>query len=566
MAAVGGLAGLSLWALGELWDLALLPERALVALAVLGVGFFVPLLSMTGPLPLLRALPGAVAIGVAVAALTAWAGLRFDLAADLFAEPGAVLAVVLLVWLPQPFWIARCRGGWHDYPVLFSESWGIVIRLGAALMFTGLVWLVLWLSDALLAVAGLHVIESLIAVDPVPYVLTGAVLGLALAVMAELGEMMSADLPLRLMRLLVPVVLLVIAVFAVALALGGFERLPGGLPVASTLLAAAAAAVALVSITAEGDEDETLRSPLLARAAQMLAGIALVPAGLAAWAIALRIADLGWTPARVAGAAAAAVGLGYGLAYLWAAFGGRHWAGRVRRANVAMALAVLALAAAALTPVLNPQAIAAADLLARQADGRTPPDRLDLPALRDWGRAGAVARAALEDRAAGEGQEALASRLAAEAAGEPWTEGLEPLRVAVAAAMPVSPPAAAPLAAELIAALERWELEAWRNGCDRRLPDGRPSCVLVVADFLTDRPGEEAIALIAGQGGGLDLAGFVRSADGAEWQRRPVMRLDPGGDTPAEAWIAALQDQGPRTAALPMAGLALSGGLFAIFP
>lgn len=566
MAAVGGLAGLCFWALGELWDRALLPERVLMALGVLGLAFFVPLLAMTGPLRMARALPGAAAIGVVVTGLAAWAGLRFDRAADLFAEPGAALAVALLVWLPQPFWIARCRGGWRHYPVLFSESWGIVIRLGAALMFTGLVWLVLWLSDALLSVAGLHVIEALVEVDPVPWVLTGAVLGLALAVMAELGDMLSADLPLRLMRLLVPVVLVVILIFAAALLAGGFDRLPSGLPVAGTLLAATAAAVALVSITAEDGEDEAARPPFLGRAAQMLAGVVIVPAGLAAWAMALRVADLGWTPARLAGGAAVAVGLGYGVVYLWASLGGRAWAARVRQANVAMALAVMALAAAALTPILNPQAIAAADLVARQADGRTPPDRLDLTALDAWGRAGAAARADLVRRAAEPGQEALAARLAAQAAGEPWTEGLAPLRAAVSAAMPVSPPGAAPLRDRLVAGLERWELEAWRDACDRRLADGRPGCVLAVADFMTDRPGDEAIALLAGAGGGLDLSGFVPGDGDAAWERRPVMRLDHGGETPSEAWIAALQDTGPRTGALPLVGLAVEGGLLALFP
>ena len=50
--------------------------------------------------------------------------------------------------LPVPFLIAAARGNWRDYPALFLEAWSIVVRDAAAGAFTGLVWLVIFLSDS----------------------------------------------------------------------------------------------------------------------------------------------------------------------------------------------------------------------------------------------------------------------------------------------------------------------------------------------------------------------------------------------------------------------------------
>jgi len=76
-----------------------------------------------------------------------------------------------------------------------------------------------------------------------------------------------------------------------------------------------------------------------------------------------------------------------------------------------MALIVLAAAAAFLTPVLNPERIAANNQIARFEAGKMPPEALDLAGLARWGRAGVKALARLEEIAKQPGQQALAMHL-----------------------------------------------------------------------------------------------------------------------------------------------------------
>ena len=112
-------------------------------------------------------------------------------------------------------------------------------------------------------------------------------------------------------------------------------------------------------------------------------------------------------------AVVAVLGLGYGGLYALAVLRGAGWMGRIRQANVWMALVLLAVSALWLSPVLNAEAISARSLEARYLSGAVPAERLDVDALADWGRAGAAARARLEELAREPGQEALAARLAA---------------------------------------------------------------------------------------------------------------------------------------------------------
>ncbi len=108
----------------------------------------------------------------------------------------------------MPFLIAALGpvGNWRDYPELFNQSWNIVVRYVAAWLFMGLFWAVLLLSNELFGIIGLEILDDLLDIAPVPYVLSGLVLGLALAVVNELSEYVSPYLILRLLRLLLPLV------------------------------------------------------------------------------------------------------------------------------------------------------------------------------------------------------------------------------------------------------------------------------------------------------------------------------------------------------------------------
>ncbi|HSF65718.1 MAG TPA: hypothetical protein VLA78_15115, partial [Paracoccaceae bacterium] len=569
LASVGAMAGLSLHLLIEVMAQDMLPDRAALGLGVFGAVFFGAFLAMAGPLAAGRAALGAVGVALAVTALLSWAALRHPQVTGLFQTPFPALAAAALSFLPLPFWMAaQGPRGWRDDEVLFTQSWTIVVRYGAAWLFAGLVWAMLLLSGALLSLVGLDLIDALVDVAPVPFVLTGAALGLGLAVVTEMAEVVSPYLILRLMRLMVPPVLAAVALFLVALPLHGMAPLLGGLSVAATLLAIVAAAVTLVSTAVDATDSEAVQSPVLRAATRALAALVAPPAVLAGWAIWLRVADAGWTPARVAAAAVAAVALGYGLVYLRALLAGPDWMARIRSGNRGMALAILALAGLSLTPALDAEAISARSQLARFDAGAVDAANLDLAALSRWGHAGAAALAALEARATQPGQAALAARLE-DRAGWLLPQQAEPevLRAELQARMPIRPADAGAERDAILAMMEEWELQGWADSCRLRLPDGAPGCVLVVADFWPDTPGREAMFLGATPSGWLRQEAMIPAGDGA-FLRAGVAASPTMPATPDDAarLLGALQAGDPVLDPVPRFQLRTPAGGLSIQP
>jgi hypothetical protein len=155
------------------------------------------------------------------------------------------------------------------------------------------------------------------------------------------------------------------------------------------------------------------------------------------------------------------------------------------------------------------------------------------------------------------------------------TWGREPvpsqdMRAALLRAMPVVPAGAAAEAAAVVDALPLWDLREWQAACNRRLPDGRAACALVVADFWPDwpqagPPAPEAMFLWVADDGRLDTRGLVRE-DGADWRQRIVM-TDPGGSPEdGAAALAALLDAGPVLEPVPEQRLRLGARTLTLGP
>jgi len=565
LALIGAAAGVGLYVLSEVLAGDLIGDRMALALAAFTWSFFFALLGMAGPLRVERAAVGALAVGVAVAGLLTLAGLRFDSIEGLANSPLPGTAVLVLTTLPLPFVIASASGpGWRDYPWLFAQAWGIFVRYSAAWVFVGVVWGVILLSDALFGVVGLTLIEDLLQVDVVPWLVTGTVLGLALAVVQELEDVVTPYLVLRLLRLLVPVVLVVLAVFVVALPLRGLSGLFDGLSVAATLLAMTAAAATLVTSAVDQDDAAADGNEVLRRATQALALVLPVPAGLAAMAVWLRVAQYGWTPDRLFAATAAALGLSYGVVYALAVLRGAGWRARIRQGNIAMALVVIGVAALWLTPLANPEAISARSQVARVADGRIPVAALDLYAMDRWGRAGAAARLRLTDLAQQPGFAGLGPALADPEPGPPMPDGEDPapLRSALVAILPLQPATATATRDQFLAAADAYDLRSWLDLCNRTLPQGGPACVMVVADLLPAVPGEEVVLILP------DLAGGYVRYEGLSFRggllSRHSLWLTDGATLPQDAAAAALvrglQAEPPALSPAPLNQISVPGG------
>lgn len=521
LALIGAFGGVLLWAVIKAEMREMIGDRAAMVLIALIVPFFAAVLAMAGPVGLRRALPGALGLALVVAALTWVASLRYAEVYQ-FAGPLPALALFTVAALPVPFLIAAARSHWRDYPALFLEGWSIVVRYAAAWAFVGVVWLVIYLSDQVLQIVGIEVIATLLQREVVPMVITGAVLGLAMAVVYELAELLSPYLVLRLVRLLLPVVLLVMVIFLVALPFRGLDALFSGLSPSLLLLTMVAAGVSLVSVAVDQTDEEATQSPVLRRAAQGMALALPVVAGLAVWAIWQRVAQHGWTPERIFVVLMAGLALVYGGVYAAAVLRGAGWMGRIRRGNIHMALAVIVLAALWLTPVLNAERISAQSQLSRFEAGRTAVADLDLLALGRWGVAGTEVLTALEAKAKEPGQEALAERLAGGGTDAPSESERAEAVAALAAILPVQPATATGTRDSLLSLAEDYTIEDWRSACARVVEGGGPACLMVVVDLLPSQPGEEAMIFLDRSADYVEVQGLYVDGQGMLIQRSPV--------------------------------------------
>ncbi|MFD1911510.1 DUF4153 domain-containing protein [Halodurantibacterium flavum] len=570
---VGTAAGTGFWLLVEVLGDLLTDPQWTVAVFSFAAVFFGCLLAMLGPLAARAVLPAA-GLALVVAVALGWASGRHADPSRFFDLQYPGMAALILALVPMPFLIAaRRRGeGWRNYAALFGHGWSIVARYAAAAMFVGIGWLVLWLSDLLLQVAGVEVIARLRDVPAFPYIFTGLAAGLALAVVHEFSDYVSPQLMLRLFRVLIPVVLVVVGVFLIALPLRGLESPFGGASVAGTLLSMAVGITLLVSSGIDASDDTAVHSPLLRLSVQGLALMLPMIAGLAVWAIWLRVGDFGWTPQRLIGAGTAAILLGYGLAYALSVLRGLLWGGRwmrhIRRANMGMAMILPVYALAWLTPLLHPERISAQSQLARYDAGGVQPQDLPLWDLAGgWGHAGQAVLDDLRVRADA-GDEPLAAALARlDAVPRDGREMREGLRRDLLALMPVLPASEADVAQRIVAEAHPAEIRLWLDGCLRPTPGGNPGCVLVVADFLPRLPGAEAVLFYDSRGGFVAQEAF--SLAGGPGAGAAPQRLRAAPLVPADAGIARLDalHQGDYAIAPPdINALVMDGQSFVVLP
>lgn len=508
MALVGAVAGAAAWYFVEIAEDVMTNPRLYLFSVTAVMGFFAILLGLKGPLGWARAALGAAALALLAAGLIVWASLRFDDLETFFDTPLHVLALFLLLFIGTPFISAglQRRGGARNYALLFDTAWALLVRYLAGWLFVAVVWGIVYLSDTLLRLVGVTVIQDLIGVDPVPFALTGLFLGLALAVMHELREYISPFLVLRLFRILLPAVVVVVGVFLIALVLRGMVSLIGNLSVAATLMAVAIAAITLITSSMDRADEEAAQVPLMAWSARIMSGM-LVPLTLAAaWCVWLRVEQYGWTPDRVAAALSALVLVVYALAYGVSVLRA-GWGGRIRQVNLGMALAVLALSVLWLTPAIHAEAISTRSQIARFEAGRLEVARLPLWNMKDgWGRAGTAGLArlrALAEAGTHPEAEALQARLARLNAADTrydfermeGPEAASPADVETVLGALVVLPEGQNVSRDDLAALPAQTLKTVRRGCALG-GEEQPGCVLVLTDLKPFEPGEEGVFLV----------------------------------------------------------------------
>lgn len=389
MSLIGGIAGLAAWILLEVLPDALDNQRLFLWIASATGGFFTVLLALLGPLKARPAVAVAGVLSLTAAALLFWNNGRYLQFDDQFEHGLAPFAWSLLLLIGAPFGAALVKRRVRDYAYLFDTAWGIVVRYAAAWVFVGLFWALLFLSDALLSIVGITLIEQLIDQEPVPFVLSGLVLGLALSVAQELRAYVSPYLLLRLLRLLLPMVLVVVTVFIVALPARGLSQLFGDFSAAAILMGVAIAGVTLITSALDRDEEDAIASRFMRRATQALALLLPILGGLAVWAIWLRVSEYGWTPERLAAAVASGFVMSYAVLYAAALLRGATWTAHIRQANIFMAISALIVSALWLSPLFNAEKISAETQLARYLNGKIKADAFPAWEVQNaWGKPG----------------------------------------------------------------------------------------------------------------------------------------------------------------------------------
>ncbi len=411
MALVGAVAGLAIWALVEHLPDVLTHPHAYLAVTSFVAGFFAVLMGLSGPYRVVSAALPALWLSALASLLLTWAGWRFE-TLDAFSDAmHPILAWGVFITVGTPFAAALLRDhhSLRDYGHLFDVSWSILVRYSAGWLFAGLFWAVLFMSNALLEIVGLTIIEDIIDIDGVPYVITGFALGLGLSVVHEMREYLSPFLVLRLLRLLVPVVLGVVLIFVVAALAQDPGDLFGNLSRTATLLFVGLTMISLVSISLDRGDADAVRSRWMRLCTAALALLLPVIAGLAIYALWLRVAQYGWTPARLAAGCTAAIVALYALTYAVAIVLRGPWMARIRQANILVAVVVLGTAAAWQSPLLNAERLSTQSQVARIESGAVAVEDMALFELaHEWGKPGKAGLAALEQGAGQSSPELLA--------------------------------------------------------------------------------------------------------------------------------------------------------------
>ena len=144
--------------------------------------------------------------------------------------------------------------------------------------------------------------------------------------------------------------------------------------------------------------------PFPLRLGGSIAAVALVPlVAIAAYALALRVGQHGWTGERIVAAAAVVIAACYALGYAAAAFGGSvlraHWLRGIAPVNVAAAFVTILVLIALRSPLADPTRIAVSSQVVRLQSGKVAANKFDYNYLRwDGGRFGHEVLVTLADK------------------------------------------------------------------------------------------------------------------------------------------------------------------------
>ncbi len=303
---------------------------------------------------------------------------------------------ILILFHAVPFiQIYLHQGRWRcAYGLLFSRTWQNALQLALAALFTLILWLLLVLWALLFKMIGLPFAETLLF-DVAGYALILLALGFGVGfhLVGSAERLLTAlrQQVLGLVKWLVPVAALILVVFSIAL----LVRTPSLLAEhhhvirAAWLLWLVIASVYLFNAAYQDGSVAAPYPPLLGRLLRWTVPLLVVLSVMATYEIWIRIAAYGLTTSRIWAVIVAVVTLAYAVGYALAARRANPWMAPMSRANVWVALLVIATLSLSLTPMFYPDRLAARSQAARLAKAAGSAGPADFMILRfDFGNYG----------------------------------------------------------------------------------------------------------------------------------------------------------------------------------
>jgi hypothetical protein len=273
------------------------------------------------------------------------------------------MAVLWLLMLPFAQ-IRLATGRWAiQYSMLFTYAWRNKLVLGEAGLFTGLFWLLLFLWQTLFHMLGIDYFRELFAEPIFVYPVTSLTFGCALHLIGSIERLTAVVLEqiLNVLKWLGLVAAVILAFFTIALVF----KLPdlvftGQKAIGAAWLLWLIAVVVLLLNAAYRDGSVAQPYPKwIALFLRVVVPLMVIVAATALYAVMMRSRHYGLTVERVWAFVVAGAALLYSVGYSATAFGRAAWLGRISRVNVIVALALIAVIAATMTPVLSPYRLAA---------------------------------------------------------------------------------------------------------------------------------------------------------------------------------------------------------------
>lgn len=270
------------------------------------------------------------------------------------------------------------------YAALFQNAWRNLLVAGLSLALLGGVAVLFALWAVLFQVLGIDTLAEMFTELWFVLPAAGIVFGMGTILFGRRNGLVDGIVGLLegLARYLLPVVLLIVAVFLVTLPFVGVGALWDTGLGSSILVALCAIAVLLICIVYRPGAGLRYPGPVQASVAAAVAALPVLPA-LALAGILIRVHQYGWTVARCWAFTFAAILALFSLGYLGGVI--RHraaWPRIAAAVNVSMACVILAVMLLQNTPVLDFRAISTRSQLARVESGEIDAAQFDFQYVR----------------------------------------------------------------------------------------------------------------------------------------------------------------------------------------